>query len=91
MHYLVLEDLGASDQDTKMCGVFMDATFHGGSSDAIGSRVRRQRPEIANFSSLWQLPTSMTSLFLSSAINLSPVSLSPAIIDIAGINDTSDH
>jgi hypothetical protein len=44
----------------------------------------------------WQLPTSMASLFLSPAINLSPMSLSPPIIGhrvndkfIPGINDTA--
>ncbi len=34
----------------------------------------------STFSYPWQLPTSMASLFLSPAINLSPVSFSPAII-----------
>ncbi len=34
----------------------------------------------STFSYPWQLPSSMASLFLSPAINLSPVSLSPAII-----------
>ncbi len=29
-----------------MCGVPMDATFHGGSNDTIGGRVRLRRPEI---------------------------------------------
>ncbi len=31
----------------KMCGVFLDATFHGGSNDTIGSRGRLRRPEIS--------------------------------------------
>jgi hypothetical protein len=49
----------------------------------------------STFSYPWQLPTSMGSLFLSSAINLSPVSLPPPIIGhwcqfISGINDTGD-
>jgi hypothetical protein len=40
----------------KMCGVFMDATFHGGSNDTIGGRVRHRRPEISPiFSYPWQL------------------------------------
>jgi hypothetical protein len=30
-----------------MCGVFMDATFHGGSNDTIGSHGRLRRPEIS--------------------------------------------
>jgi hypothetical protein len=30
-----------------MCGVFMNATFHGGSSDTISDRVRRRQPEIS--------------------------------------------
>ncbi len=30
-----------------MCGVPMDATFHGGSNDTIGGRVRFRRPEIS--------------------------------------------
>ncbi len=30
-----------------MCGVFLDATFHGGSNDTIGSRGRLRRPEIS--------------------------------------------
>ena len=42
-HYLVLAAPGAS---IKMCGVFMDATIHGGSNDTIGSPGRLQRPEI---------------------------------------------
>ncbi len=65
----------------KMCGMFMDATFNGGSNDTIGGRGRLRRPEISLIYTLqlWQLPTSMASLFLSPAINLSPVSLSPAI------------
>ncbi len=28
-----------------MCGVFLDATFHGGSNDTIGGRGRLRRPE----------------------------------------------
>ncbi len=30
-----------------MCGMPMDATFHGGSNDTIGGRVRLRRPEIS--------------------------------------------
>jgi hypothetical protein len=30
-----------------MCGVFLDATFHGGSNDTIGGRGRLRRPEIS--------------------------------------------
>jgi hypothetical protein len=30
-----------------MCGVFMDATFYGGSNDTIGGHVRHRRPEIS--------------------------------------------
>jgi hypothetical protein len=34
----------------------MDATFHGGSNDTIGGRVRHRRPEISPiFSYPWQL------------------------------------
>jgi hypothetical protein len=52
-----------------MCGVFMDATFHGGSNDTIGGHVRHRRPEISPiFYYPWQLPTSMASLFLSPAL-----------------------
>jgi hypothetical protein len=43
-HYLVLAASGASDQDV---GVFLDATFHGGSNDTIGGRGRLRRPEIS--------------------------------------------
>jgi hypothetical protein len=42
----------------KMCGVFLDATFHGGSNDTIGDLSP------STFSFPWQLPTSMASLFL---------------------------
>jgi hypothetical protein len=43
----------------------MDATFHGGSNDTIGGRVRHRRPEISPiFSYPWQLPTSMASLVI---------------------------
>ena len=81
-----------------MCGMFMDATFHGGSNDTIGGRGRLRRPQISPIYTLqlWQLPTSMASLFLSPAINLSPVSTTPAITEnpcqglIAGVNDTGD-
>jgi hypothetical protein len=31
----------------KMCGVSLDATFHGGSNDTIGGRGRLRRPEIS--------------------------------------------
>ncbi len=31
----------------KMCEVFLDATFHGGSNDTIGGRGRLRRPEIS--------------------------------------------
>jgi hypothetical protein len=59
-----------------MCGVFMDATFHGGSNDTIGGRGQLQRPwptsagDIADLSPSTffyplQLSTSMASLFLS--------------------------
>jgi hypothetical protein len=59
----------------------MDATFHGGSNDTIGGRVRHRWPEISPiFPYPWQLPTSMASLLLSTAINLSLMSLSPAAI-----------
>ena len=30
-----------------MCGVCMDATFHGGSNDIIGGRGRLRRPEVS--------------------------------------------
>jgi hypothetical protein len=80
--------------------MFMDATFHGGSNDTIGGRGRLRRPEISPIYTLqlWQLPTSMASLFLSPAINLSPVSTTPAITEnprqrlkfIAGVVDTGD-
>ncbi len=36
----------------RICGVPMEATFHGGSNDTIGSHVRLQRPEI---SLIWPL------------------------------------
>ncbi len=69
-----------------MCGVFLDATFHGGSNDTH----RRPWPTSAagniadlspsTFSYSLQLPSSMASLFLSqNGDNCSPVSLSPAI------------
>ncbi len=32
---------------SKICGVPMDATFHGGSNDTMGGRVRLPRPEIS--------------------------------------------
>ncbi len=62
--------------------------MHGGSNDTIGGRVRLRRLEISPICSL-QLPlilgsspppTSMVSLFLSPAINSSPVSLLLVII-----------
>jgi hypothetical protein len=61
----------------------MDATFHGGSNDTIGFRSRLRRPEISAIYilQLWQLPTSMASLFLSPAINLWPVTTTPAITE----------
>ncbi len=72
-----------------MCGVFMDATFHGGSNDTIGGRVRHRRPQISPiFSYPWQLPTSMASLFLSSSINFSPVSTTLAITENPGGTDS---
>jgi hypothetical protein len=37
----------ASGALIKMSGVPMDATFHGGSNDTIGGRVRLRRPEIS--------------------------------------------
>ncbi len=58
-----------------MCGVPMDVTFHGGSNDTIGGRVRLRRPEISPICP--QLPTYMASLYVSPAINLS--SLTPVI------------
>jgi hypothetical protein len=59
----------------------MDATFHGGSNDTIGGRVRHRWLEISPiFPYPWQLPTSTASLLLSTAINFSLVSLSPAAI-----------
>jgi len=82
-HYLVLAASGASDQD--VWGVF-------GCNFSWRFQWHHRRPwptsaagEIADlspstFSFPWQLPTSMASLFLWPAINLSPVSLSPAII-----------
>jgi hypothetical protein len=82
-HYLVLAASGASDQD--VWGVY-------GCNFSWRFQWHHRRPwptsaagDIADLSSStfsypWQLPTSMASLFLSLAINLSPVSLSPAII-----------
>jgi hypothetical protein len=89
-----------------MCGVFMDATFHGGSNDTIGGRGRLRRfadLSLSTFSYPWQLPTSVASLSLSPVTNFSPVLLtplnnfSPAITEklwqglIAGVNDTGDE
>ncbi len=77
-HYLVLAASGASDQD--VWGVY-------GCSFSWRFQWHHRRPwptsaaeDIADlfpstFSYPWQLPTSMASLFLSQAINLSPVSL----------------
>jgi hypothetical protein len=45
---------------------------------------------LSNFSYPWQLTTSMASLFLSLAINLSLVSLSSAIFVIAGVVGIGD-
>jgi hypothetical protein len=78
----------------KMCGVFLDATFHGGSNDTIGRWPSSVAGDFADlspstFSYPWQLPTSMASLFLWPAINLSPVSLSPAIM-FTGVVVTGD-
>ncbi len=82
-HYLVLVASEASDQD--VCGVH-------GCNFSWRFQWHHRRPfptstagDIADFSPStfsypWQLPTSMASLFLSLAINLSPVSLSTAII-----------
>ncbi len=83
LHYLVLAASGASDQD--VCGVF-------GCNFSWRFQWHHRRPwptsaagDIADlspstFSYPWQLPTSMASLFLWPTKNLSPVSLSPAII-----------
>ncbi len=82
-HYLVLAASEASDQD--VCGVY-------GYNFSSWFQWHHQWPcptskagDIADFSPStfshpWQLPTPMASLFLSPAINLSPVSLSPVII-----------
>jgi hypothetical protein len=82
-HYLVLAASGVSDQDVG--GVF-------GCNFSWRFQWHHRRPwptsaagDIADlspstFSCPWQLPSYMASLFLSPEINLSPVSLSPAII-----------
>ena len=45
-----------------MCGVFMDANFHGGSNDNIAAgNIADLSP--STFSYPWQLPSSMASLF----------------------------
>ncbi len=68
-HYLVLAASGASDQD--VWGVY-------GCNFSWRFQWNHRRPwPTSTFSYPWQLPTSMASLFLSPAINLSPVSLSP--------------
>ena len=77
----------------------MDATFHGGSNDIIGGRGRLRRPEKSPIYilQLWQLPTSMASLFSSPARNLSPVTIFSKIrgdihelMFITGVNDTGE-
>ncbi len=37
--------VGDNDAGDRVCGVFMDASFHGGSNETIGSRIRLRRPE----------------------------------------------
>jgi hypothetical protein len=90
-----------------MCGVCMDAAFHGGSNDIIGGRGRLRRPEISPIYPL-QLSPILGSLIAGvvvtadnwspvSTINLSPVSTTPAITEnplqglIAGVVDTGDY
>jgi hypothetical protein len=72
----------------------MDAAFHGGSNDISGGRGRLRRPEISPIYPLQLspiLPTSMASLFLSPAINISPVGTGVNNKFIPSINDTGDY
>jgi hypothetical protein len=79
-----------------MCGLFMDANFHGGSNDTIGGRGRLRRPEISPiypfqlFPILGSFHISMASVLLTPEINLSPVSLLPAKKLFSGVNDTGN-
>jgi hypothetical protein len=41
---------GPQEPLIRVCEVSMDASFHGGSNDTIGGRVRPRRPEILLFS-----------------------------------------
>ncbi len=87
-----------------MCGVFLDATFHGGSNDTIGGRGRLQRPEISPSYPLELSPflgssppaTKLLPVSLSPVINCSPASTTPAITAnpwqrlFTGVNDTGN-
>ena len=68
-HYLVLGLWRPQGPLIKICGVFLDATFHGGSNDTIGRWPSSVAGDFADlspstFSYPWQLPTSMAPLFL---------------------------
>jgi hypothetical protein len=68
-----------------MCGVFMDATFHGGSNDTIGGCVQCRQPEISLICPLQLSPT----------LGSSPPPWRPCSCHwqkiYCGINDTCDH
>ncbi len=79
-HYLVLAASGASVWGVYGCSFSWRFQWHHRwpwPTSAAGD-IADLSP--STFSYPWQLPTSMASLFLSPAINLSPVSLSPPII-----------
>jgi hypothetical protein len=82
----------------------MDATFHGGSNDTIGGRLRLWRPELSpicpdlkkkqfiigeNLSAVLLTPVnSLSAVSLTTANNLSAASLTPAITFFPGVVDT---
>ncbi len=70
----------------------MDATFDCGSNDTIGGRGRLRRPQISPIYTLqlWQLLTSMASLFLAPAINFIAGVIVTGDKVIAGVIVTGD-
>jgi hypothetical protein len=79
-----------------MCGVFLDATFHGGSNDTIDGRGRLRRPEI-----VLQQEQTCHQYSLSRVSTTPAITFFPGVVDtgqkipksqkfIAGVNDTAE-
>ncbi len=63
-----------------MCGVFIDATLHGGSSDTVGGRWTLTARDITNILLSLAPPHLHGVIVIVTTINLLPVWLSPSII-----------